>query len=103
MKDIDFCYWLRGYTEITNDALPNATQWEVIKDHVNEARKSEQDSYSASYSRLDPRWQPSTPRPPELRYITGQYIGNQTPVAPIDWFYGRSGDYWIPIENRLIC
>lgn len=31
-----FCYWLRGYTEITNGAQPDATQWQIIQDHLNE-------------------------------------------------------------------
>lgn len=36
MDALHFAYWLRGYTEITNGAYPNATQWQVIQDHLNE-------------------------------------------------------------------
>lgn len=40
MKSRDFCYWLQGYIELTRgsdnpkDPLPNAHQWEQIKNHL---------------------------------------------------------------------
>ena len=36
MQPEQFVYWLRGYTEITNGAMPDATQWQIIQDHLNE-------------------------------------------------------------------
>ncbi len=36
MDALQFAYWLRGYTEITNGAHPDATQWQIIQDHLNE-------------------------------------------------------------------
>ncbi len=36
MDALQFAYWLRGYTEITNGAQPDATQWQIIQDHLNE-------------------------------------------------------------------
>lgn len=35
MTSENFCYWLQGYSEVTNGQLPNATQWQVIVDHLN--------------------------------------------------------------------
>lgn len=34
MDYTQFAYWLKGYTEITNNQLPNSTQWAVINDHL---------------------------------------------------------------------
>ncbi len=36
MDALNFAFWLRGYTEITNGAHPDATQWQIIQDHLNE-------------------------------------------------------------------
>jgi len=35
MQPMDFCYWLQGFAEMT-DAVPTETQWQQIKDHLNE-------------------------------------------------------------------
>jgi hypothetical protein len=36
MDPLHFAYWLRGYTEVTNGQMPDATQWRIIQDHLNE-------------------------------------------------------------------
>ena len=39
MTSEQFGYWLQGYVEITNNQPPNATQWQIIGDHLNETLK----------------------------------------------------------------
>lgn len=34
MSPEQFAYWLQGYTEITNGQQPDATQWQIIVDHL---------------------------------------------------------------------
>lgn len=34
MDSLHFAYWLKGFTEITNGAQPDALQWAIIKDHL---------------------------------------------------------------------
>jgi hypothetical protein len=34
MKAIDFCYWLHGFDEISGGKIPDATQWQIIRDHL---------------------------------------------------------------------
>jgi len=33
MNTEQFCYWLNGYAELTNDA-PTPEQWQAIKEHL---------------------------------------------------------------------
>lgn len=40
MTSENFCYWLQGYSEVTNGQLPNTTQWQVIVDHLNVTLKA---------------------------------------------------------------
>lgn len=34
MTPENFCYWMQGYAELTND-LPTPAQWNSIKEHLN--------------------------------------------------------------------
>lgn len=35
IEPLHFCYWLRGYTEVTEAKLPSKHQWQIINDHLN--------------------------------------------------------------------
>ncbi len=44
MSPENFCYWLRGFTEIhhaSSDDCINLRQWEVIKEHLNKVFNQE--------------------------------------------------------------
>ena len=34
MTPENFCYWLKGFDEITNGQPPGPAQWEVIRNHL---------------------------------------------------------------------
>ena len=34
MSPEQFVYWMQGYTELTNGAMPTAEQWAAICDHL---------------------------------------------------------------------
>jgi len=34
MDTKDFCYWLRGFTEVTDNKMPNKKEWRIICDHL---------------------------------------------------------------------
>lgn len=34
MTPEQFCYWIQGFAELNNGAVPNETQWRSINDHL---------------------------------------------------------------------
>jgi hypothetical protein len=34
IEPLHFCYWLKGYTEITNAKMPTEQEWRIINDHL---------------------------------------------------------------------
>lgn len=74
MDPLHFAYWLRGYTEITNGAQPDATQWQIIQDHLNEV-----------FTKVTPDRHTTSPSVDELMSITGNRIplcGQKDPTLP---------------------
>lgn len=91
MNERELTYWLQGYVEITNGQAPDATQWAIIRDHVEMVvaaqAKPEAPNTLLSPSRmkvLDTLCEGSicgTPTPLEaasaFHLLTGSFVGTQ--------------------------
>ncbi|HUW47256.1 MAG TPA: hypothetical protein VMW36_00745 [Patescibacteria group bacterium] len=90
MNERDFCYWLKGFTELTNSESLSDEQWAVVKDHL----KLVFDKLTPTYDFV----KPLAPFPPE--YDWGSL---DNPLRSDKVFCTVASDEILDVKTNISC